>query len=93
MKIKDIIEGLQTMDPDETAAFHILTHDQLHLAATAAGIEADCEQVDRGLTMYQVMLDFSIRADPFRMLAALIRAMPEDGDEAEEQEDKKPIFH
>jgi hypothetical protein len=89
MKIRDIIEGLQTMDPDEQAAFHLVTHDQLHLAATAAGIDADCEDVDRGLVMYQMMLDFNIRSDPYRMLSALIRSMPEDGDE----EQKKPLFH
>lgn len=90
MTIGDIIEALQDMDPEENAAFHLLTHDQLHLAAEAAGIETNCEHVDRGLLMYQLMLDNHIGSDPYRMFKALGRA----ADDVEEaQEEQQPVIH
>ena len=91
MTIGDIIEALQDMDPDEEAAFHIVTHNTLHLAAEAAGIETSCEHVNRGLLMYQLMLDNHIGSDPYRMFKALGRAA-EDVEEAETQP-QQPIVH
>lgn len=90
MTIGDIIEALQDMDPEENAAFHLLTHDQLHLAAEAAGIETNCEHVNRGLLMYQLMLDNHIGSDPYRMFKALGRAADDVSDEAKEDQ---PVIH
>lgn len=90
MTIGDIIETLQDMDPNEEAAFHLLTHDQLHLAAEAAGIETNCDHVNRGLLMYQLMLDNHIGSDPYRMFKALGRAAD---DVTDEEKEDQPVIH
>lgn len=92
MTIGDIIEALQDMDPEENAAFHLLTHDQLHLAAEAAGIEIDCEHIDRALGVYQTMLDHHIGSDPYRMFKAISRAAEGEGTERA-ADAQQPIFH
>lgn len=89
MKIGDIIDALTEFDSEEEAAFHLLTHNQLHNAADAAGIETNCEQVNMALEFYQTMLDNHIGSDPYRMFKALGRAA-----ESEPQQDPdQPIIH
>ena len=92
MTIGDIIEILQDMDPDETATFQLITHSDMHIAAEAAGIDTDCETVDRALTLLSSMFRHSIGIDPYLLFKALGRAAAlENNGEAPEQ--YQPIFH
>lgn len=91
MKIGDIIDALTEFDPEEEAAFHLLTHNQLHVAAEAAGIKTDCEQVDTALDIYQTMLDNHIGSDPYRMFRALGRAA--ESETLQDHPAEHPIVH
>lgn len=93
MTIGEIIEMLREMDPDEEASFQLLTHSDMHIAAEAAGIEADCDVVNAALTIYSSMHRHKIGMDPFLVFRALGRAADVVGDETSEPVHEKPIFH
>lgn len=91
MTIGEIIEMLQDMDPDEPASFQLVTHSDMHVAAHAAGIDVDCEQVDRALVIHSAMWRFKVGMDPHLIFKALGRAALDD-DETKPEE-QKPVMH
>lgn len=93
MTIGEIIEMLQDMDPDEPASFQLVTHSDMHVAAHAAGIDVDCEQVDRALVIHSAMWRFKIGMDPFLIFKALGRAADDGDEDSTKPEVHRPIFH
>jgi hypothetical protein len=94
MTVGEIIEMLQEMDPDEMASFHMVTHSDMHVAAHAAGIDVDCEQVDRALVIYSAMYRFKVGMDPHLVFKALGRAADDGFDKLTPDEaESKPVVH
>ena len=93
MNIGEIIEMLQEMDPDEPASFQLVTHSDMHVAAHAAGIDVDCEQVDRALVLYSAMHRYKVGMDPHLLFKALGRAADEELTGSESSDNAKEAKH
>lgn len=54
MTIGELQAMLSHMDPREECAYTLITHAELHILGLAAGVHANCREVNRALQVLQV---------------------------------------